>query len=52
MIAKGQGNYETLGGSDYRIFFLFKAKCPVIARDIGGQVGQAVVCQNGRQKQM
>ncbi|SDU56925.1 damage-control phosphatase ARMT1 family protein [Desulfobacula phenolica] len=31
IIAKGQGNYETLPHDDKRIFFLFKAKCPVVA---------------------
>lgn len=49
VIAKGQGNYETLGGEDLNIFFLFKAKCPVIARDVGSEVGQMVVCQNRRE---
>jgi len=51
VIAKGQGNYETLGGEDQNIFFLFKAKCPVIARDVGSEVGQMVVCQNRRQNE-
>ena len=41
-------NYETLVGKDHNIFFLFKTKCPVIARDIGSEVGQTVVCQNRR----
>ncbi len=50
VIAKGQGNYETLGGEDRNIFFLFKAKCPVIARDVGCDLGQMVVC-HGRPKQ-
>jgi len=46
-IAKGQGNYETLGGEDRNIFFLFKTKCPVIARDVGCQMGEMIVCHNG-----
>ncbi len=46
IIAKGQGNYETLGGEDRNIFFLLKAKCPVIARDVGCEVGQMVVWQS------
>ena len=49
VIAKGQGNYETLGGVDRSIVFLFKAKCPVIARDVGAEVGQMVICHNRRQ---
>jgi uncharacterized protein with ATP-grasp and redox domains len=46
VIAKGQGNYETLSGSDQRIYFLFKVKCPVIARDAGTKVDQMVVRRN------
>jgi damage-control phosphatase, subfamily I len=39
IISKGQGNYEGLSECKRPIFFLLKAKCPVIARDIG-------VCEN------
>ncbi len=35
IISKGQGNYEGLSGIDRSIFFLLKAKCPVIAGNIG-----------------
>jgi uncharacterized protein with ATP-grasp and redox domains len=35
IISKGQGNYEGLSGTGRPVFFLLKAKCPVIARDIG-----------------
>ena len=52
VIAKGQGNYETLSGQDRDIFFLFKAKCPVVARDIGGEVGRMVVCSNRREREV
>jgi len=43
IIAKGQGNYETLGDAQRSIFFLLQAKCPVIAADIGCAVGASVV---------
>lgn len=43
VIAKGQGNYESLSEEDHRIFFLLKAKCPVIARDLGVSVGDIIV---------
>ena len=43
VIAKGQGNYETLGEVDKDIYFLLKAKCPVIARDIGCLEGAMVL---------
>ena len=35
VISKGQGNYEGLSNVDRSVFFLLKAKCPVIADDIG-----------------
>lgn len=35
IISKGQGNYEGLSGIDRSIFFLLKAKCQVIANNIG-----------------
>ncbi len=43
IIAKGQGNYETLSLVDKGIYFLLKAKCPVIARDIGCQMNSLVM---------
>ncbi|MFH1746565.1 MAG: ARMT1-like domain-containing protein [Planctomycetota bacterium] len=43
IIAKGQGNYETLSDEPKDIFFVLKAKCPVIARDLGCQVGSLVL---------
>jgi damage-control phosphatase, subfamily I len=35
IIAKGQGNYESLSGSGAPVFFALQAKCPVIAADLG-----------------
>ena len=43
IIAKGQGNYETLNEVDKDIYFLLKAKCPVIAADIGCQMDSLVI---------
>ena len=43
IISKGQGNYESLSEEDKSIFFLFKAKCPVIAEDVGCKVGDMVL---------
>jgi uncharacterized protein with ATP-grasp and redox domains len=43
VIAKGQANYETLSLSPHNIFFVLKAKCPVICRDIGCKQGSLVV---------
>ena len=43
VIAKGQGNYETLSDVDKDIFFILRAKCPVIARHLGREVGQMIL---------
>jgi uncharacterized protein with ATP-grasp and redox domains len=43
IISKGQGNYESLSGKSENIFFLFKVKCPVIARDSNSTIGSAVL---------
>ena len=43
IIAKGQGNYETLSAVDKDIYFLLKAKCPVIAEDLGCEVDSLVL---------
>jgi uncharacterized protein with ATP-grasp and redox domains len=43
IIAKGQGNYETLSEVNKKIFFLLKVKCPVIARNIGCEVGEMIL---------
>ncbi|MCP4645329.1 MAG: DUF89 family protein [bacterium] len=43
VIAKGQGNYETLSTAEKDIFFALKAKCPVIAQDLGCEVGHLVL---------
>lgn len=50
IIAKGQGNYETLSEvQNKNIFFLLKVKCPVLARDLGCETGAIVVKRNIRQ---
>lgn len=47
IIAKGQGNFETLSHrTDKNIFFLFQVKCPVIARDCGFPIGTFVIKKN------
>lgn len=46
IIAKGQGNYETLSDEKKTIFFLLKAKCPVIVKDIGCEQGDMVIARN------
>lgn len=46
IIAKGQGNYETLSELDKNIFFILKAKCPVIAGDLGCEVGEMILLRS------
>lgn len=43
VISKGQGNYEALSEERNNIFFLLKAKCPVVARLLGVNVGDALL---------
>ncbi len=43
VISKGQGNYEALSNEERPIFFLLKAKCQIIARDIGVTEGDIVL---------
>ncbi|OHB60089.1 MAG: hypothetical protein A2Y12_09080 [Planctomycetes bacterium GWF2_42_9] len=43
IISKGQGNYETLSRVRQNIYFILKAKCPVIARDIGCEIGHMIL---------
>ena len=46
IIAKGQGNYETLHASNRLIFFMLKVKCPAVARHIGQEIGSYVIKTN------
>ncbi len=48
IISKGQGNFETLSDSTENIFFLFKAKCPVVAGQVGCPVGTQVLFHRER----
>ena len=43
IISKGQGNYEALSNEKRPIFFLLKAKCHVIAKDIGVGDGDIIL---------
>jgi len=46
IISKGQGNYEALSTERCPICFLLKAKCQVIANDMGVQEGDIVLKRN------
>ncbi|MBN1477320.1 DUF89 family protein [Candidatus Sumerlaeota bacterium] len=47
VIAKGQGNFETLSDCGRTVFFLLKVKCPVVARLTGRPEGSPVLVQGG-----
>jgi uncharacterized protein with ATP-grasp and redox domains len=46
VIAKGQGNFETLSDIDKNIFFILRAKCPVIAKHLDCPIGTLVLRKN------
>lgn len=48
VISKGQGNFEALSDSGKKIFYLFMAKCPVVARDIKCDTGDIILLYNGK----
>ncbi len=43
VIAKGQGNYESLADTAKRIFFLLKVKCPVLGESLHRPCGSLVL---------
>ncbi len=43
VIAKGQGNFETLSGGGRAAWFIFRAKCDVTARQVDARTGDLVV---------
>ncbi|MEO0096894.1 MAG: ARMT1-like domain-containing protein [candidate division WOR-3 bacterium] len=42
IIAKGHANYESLVDKERDVFFILKAKCPVVAKSLGVEVGDSV----------
>lgn len=48
VIAKGQGNYESLHEERRQVFHLFVAKCPVISVEVGVAEGSALACFNDK----
>jgi uncharacterized protein with ATP-grasp and redox domains len=43
ILAKGQGNLESLIGGPKEIYFLLKVKCDLVARQLGCQAGELVL---------
>jgi len=42
IIAKGHANYESLVDRERDAFFILKAKCPVVAKSLGVEIGDSV----------
>ena len=47
VIAKGQGNYESLSDAPREVFFLLKAKCAMVAKHLHCQVGNFILKAGG-----
>lgn len=43
VIAKGQGNYETLENCGREVFYMFKVKCNTVAKRTGYKTGTSVL---------
>jgi len=50
IISKGQGNFEALSNTRRPIFFMFMAKCPVIAREVNCNVGDVILFYHAVEK--
>lgn len=48
IIAKGQGNFETLPADDPRIFFLLKMKCVYLGKKINVSLGDILLIQGNK----
>ena len=46
VISKGQGNFETLDTVNRPVYFLLRAKCPVIAGLLGVELGSILLVKN------
>jgi len=43
IIAKGQGNFETLNAADKTAYYLLTVKCPVVSRHMGCEIGSLIL---------
>lgn len=51
VISKGQGNYEALSDCEREVFFLLKAKCPMIAERLGVDLNEYAFVRHTDKKQ-
>ncbi len=50
IISKGQGNFESLAREKGPLFFLFMAKCPVVAGETRSNIGDIILLCNFKKK--
>lgn len=43
IVSKGQGNFETIEGTEKRTYFLFQSKCDVVSKDLGLSPGSMLL---------
>lgn len=48
ILSKGQGNYEMLSENPQPLYFLLKAKCAIVARDLQVPLGSFILKKGGR----
>jgi uncharacterized protein with ATP-grasp and redox domains len=48
IVAKGQGNFESLSDTERSVFFLVRPKCAVLARHLNCELGRLMVIESGR----
>ena len=48
IVAKGQGNFESLSDTERPVFFLVRPKCAVLARHLNCELGRLMVIESGR----
>jgi uncharacterized protein with ATP-grasp and redox domains len=47
VISKGQGNFESFTDANKHVYYLFMAKCPIVAKDVGCKVGDIILLKKG-----
>jgi damage-control phosphatase, subfamily I len=48
IVAKGQGNFETMNDTPKYAFFLLRPKCTVLARHLNCQLGRLLILRSGK----
>jgi uncharacterized protein with ATP-grasp and redox domains len=47
VISKGQGNFESFTDTNKQVYYLFMAKCPMVAKNVGCKVGDIILLKKG-----